>query len=118
MDGRESTSETRMEIGTARRKKWKKGKRGEKEKSGGEGEGWGKTKREGRWLGRKGRTRAKGVGARGGCRIAGRGRKEGAEVVESGVSDEGAAEHSGARGRAKGGAAESGRERRDARAAG
>lgn len=47
MDGRELTGETRMEIGTARRKKWKKGKRVEKEKRGGEGEGWGKTKREG-----------------------------------------------------------------------
>jgi hypothetical protein len=32
MDGRELTGETRIEIGTARRKKWKKGKRGEKEK--------------------------------------------------------------------------------------
>lgn len=39
-------------------------------------------------------------------------------MVESGVSDEGAAEHSGARGRVKGGAAELGRSRRDARAAG
>jgi hypothetical protein len=41
MDGRELTGETRMEIGTARRKKWKKGnerrerkKEAEKEKNG------------------------------------------------------------------------------------
>jgi hypothetical protein len=32
MDGRELTGETRMEIGTARRKKWKKGKREERKK--------------------------------------------------------------------------------------
>jgi hypothetical protein len=32
MDGRELTGETRIEIGTARRKKWKKGKEERKKK--------------------------------------------------------------------------------------